>query len=105
MASSRKPLTGPETRLHLWPHRSLPRTGFVWFIGITVGLASLPMLAITGSPALWAVLPFAAITIAGVWFALKRSYRDAQGIPHDLCNRAGCAIGFLAGGILLVLVG
>ena len=75
--------SGPETHLHLWPHRSLPRTGFVWFIGITVALAALPMLAITGSPALWAVLPFAAITIAGVWFALKRSYRDGQ-ILEDL---------------------
>ena len=29
------PPTGPETHLHLSPHRSLPRTGFVWFIGIT----------------------------------------------------------------------
>ena len=72
------PPTGPETHLHLWPHRSLPRTGFVWFIGVTVALVALPLLAITGSPALWAVLPFAAIAVAGVWFALQRSYRDGQ---------------------------
>ena len=29
-----------ETRLHLWPYRSLPRRGFVWFIG---GTAALPI--------------------------------------------------------------
>ena len=67
-----------ETHLHLWPYRSLSRTGFVGFIGGTVALATLPLLAITGSPALWAVLPFAAIAVAGVWFALQRSYRDGQ---------------------------
>ena len=77
------PNSGPETHLHLWPHRSLPRTGFVWFIGGTVTLAALPILAVLGSPALWAILPFAAITIAGVWVALKRSYRDGQ-ILEDL---------------------
>ena len=75
--------SGPETHLHLWPHRSLPRTGFVWFIGGTVTLAALPILAVLGSPALWAILPFAALAIAGVWVALKRSYRDGQ-IIEDL---------------------
>ena len=43
-----------------------------------MALATLPLLAILGSPALWAVLPFAAIAVAGVWFALQRSYRDGQ---------------------------
>ena len=46
------PPTGPETHLHLWPYRSLPRTGFVGFIGITVALVALPLFAITGSAAL-----------------------------------------------------
>ena len=77
------PTVGAEAHLHLWPHRSLPPTGFVWFIGITVALAALPVLAVLGSPALWAVLPFAALAIAGVWFALKRSYKDGQ-VLEDL---------------------
>lgn len=51
------PPTGPETHLHLSPHRSLPRTGFVWFIGITVTLAALCVLAVKGTPAVWAVRP------------------------------------------------
>ncbi len=70
--------TGPGTHLHLWPYRSLPRTGFVWFIGATVGLIALPMVSILGSPALWAVLPFAALAVAGVWLALRRNYNDGQ---------------------------
>ena len=77
------PSPAPETHLHLWPHRSLPKTGFVWFIGISVALIALPLLGTLGSPALWAVLPFAALAIAGVWFALQRSYRDGH-ILEDL---------------------
>lgn len=72
-----------ETHLHLWPHRSLPKTGFVWFIGGTVALIAVPMLSVLGSPALWGVLPFAIIAVAGVWLALQRSYRDGQ-ILEDL---------------------
>ena len=47
------PPTGPETHLHLSPHRSLPRTGFVWFIGITVGALGLPGGAIAAIVPLW----------------------------------------------------
>jgi uncharacterized membrane protein len=72
-----------ETHLHLWPHRSLPKTGFVWFIGGTVALIAVPMLSILGTPVLWGVLPFAVIAVAGVWLALQRSYRDGQ-ILEDL---------------------
>lgn len=67
-----------ETQLHLWPHRSLPKTGFVWFIGGTVGLIAVPMVSVIGSPVLWGLLPFAAIAVTGLWFALRRSYADGQ---------------------------
>ncbi len=77
------PLTGPEAHLHLWPHRSLPKVGFVWFIGGTVALIALPMLSVLGSPVLWGVLPFAVLAVAGVWLALSRSYRDGE-IVEDL---------------------
>lgn len=72
----------PE-RLHLWPYRSLPRRGFVAFIAITAALLALPLLAVLGSPILWGLLPFLLAAIAGVWFALERSYRDAL-ITEDL---------------------
>ncbi|MFZ0100386.1 MAG: DUF2244 domain-containing protein [Gemmobacter sp.] len=62
--------------LHLWPHRSLPRRGFVWFVGATATMISLPLLAVLGTPVLWALLPFLAAAIAALWWALERSYRD-----------------------------
>lgn len=73
-----------ETRIHLWPHRSLPRSGFVWFIGGTAALISVPLVALLGSPVLWGMLPFLVATIASIWWALQRSYADAE-IIEDLC--------------------
>jgi len=77
------PPDGDETRLHLWPYRSLPRKGFVWFIGLTSGLIALPLLVLVGSPLVWGLLPFLLLTIAGIWWALDRSYRDGE-IVEDL---------------------
>lgn len=77
------PPDGPRTRLHLWPYRSLPRSGFVWFIGMTSALIALPLLVLIGSAVLWGLLPFLLLTIAGIWWALDRSYRDGE-IIEDL---------------------
>ncbi len=69
----------PEgARLHLWPYRSLPRRGFVWFVGTTAALIALPLLAVIGSPVLWALLPFLLAAIAALWWALQRSFRDGE---------------------------
>lgn len=77
------PSADHDQRLHLWPYRSLPRRGFVWFIGGTCALILLPMLSVLGSPVLWGILPFFAIAVAGMWAALSKSYRDAE-IVEDL---------------------
>jgi uncharacterized membrane protein len=77
------PSGDPATRLHLWPHRSLSRRGFVAFIGVTAALISLPLASLIGNPALWVLLPFLILAVAGIWWALMRSYRDAQ-IIEDL---------------------
>lgn len=77
------PPTGAETRLHLWPYRSLPRRGMVWFIGSTAALIALPLLMLIGSPVLWGLLPFLLLAIAGIWVALNRSYKDGE-ILEDL---------------------
>ena len=77
------PAPPTETRLHLWPHRSLPKRGFVAFIGITAILIATPLLSLLGNPALWVLLPFLMAAIAGVWWALQRSYKDAE-IIEDL---------------------
>lgn len=65
-------------RLRLWPHQSLPRHGFVWFIGVTAGLMTLPLVAMLGTAVLWGLLPFVLAVIAGIWFAIQRSYRQGR---------------------------
>ena len=68
--------TAPQAELHLWPYRSLPRRGFVWFIAITTAMISLPIIGLIGSPLLWALLPFPVLAVAGIWWAIERSYSD-----------------------------
>jgi uncharacterized membrane protein len=63
-------------RLRLWPHSSLSPRGFVWVIGLAYAFVSIPLLALLGTAALWGILPFALVTLATLWFALKRSWRD-----------------------------
>ncbi|RNF36142.1 DUF2244 domain-containing protein [Paracoccus methylarcula] len=65
-------------RLILWPHRSLPRRGFVWFIGATAVLMALPLAAVLGTSALWGLLPFVLVAIWAIWTALQRSYRSGE---------------------------
>lgn len=77
------PATPPETHLRLWPHRSLSRTGFVWFIGTTAALIALPLIGMIGKAALWVLLPFLVVAVAAIWLALNRSYQDAR-IVEDL---------------------
>lgn len=77
---------GPESpRLHLrlTPHKSLTPKGFVWFIGLTAVLISIPLLSILGNPVFWALLPFILAAIWAVWWALTRSWRDHE-IMEDL---------------------
>lgn len=65
-------------RLRAWPYQSLPRRGFVWFIGLTAGFMALPVVAMLGTAALWGLLPFVLAGIGGVWFAIQRSYRQGD---------------------------
>lgn len=64
--------------LRLWPYRSLPRRGFVAFIGGTALLITLPLLTVLGSPVLWGLLPFLVVAVSGMYVALQRSYRDGE---------------------------
>jgi uncharacterized membrane protein len=77
------PPNADHQRLHLWPYRSLPRRGMVWFIGATAALIAVPLLGLLGTPVLWALLPFLVATIAAIWWALERSFRDGE-IVEDL---------------------
>ena len=80
------PDEGDTRHLHLWPHRSLPRQGFVLFIGGTSALISLPLIALLGSPVVWGLLPFIVLAMAGIWWALMRSYRDGQIIENVILS-------------------
>jgi uncharacterized membrane protein len=74
---------GDTRHLHLWPHRSLTQAGFVWFVGLTAALIAVPLLSILGTPVLWALLPFLAAAVWGIWFALRKNGRDRD-IVEDL---------------------
>jgi uncharacterized membrane protein len=71
-----QPPKGDVRQLHLWPHRSLTQSGFVWFVGATAALIAVPLISILGSPVLWALLPFLAATVWALWFALRKNGRD-----------------------------
>lgn len=73
--------------LHVWPHRSLPRKGFVWFIGTTAVLLSFPLMAVLGSAVLWGLLPFMAAAIAGLWWAISHSYRSGTSLERLTLER------------------
>ena len=74
---------GQARHLRLWPHRSLPRKGFAGFILVTFALLLIPLSAVLGTGVLWGLLPFLLLTVAGIWWALERSYRDAR-VQEDL---------------------
>ncbi len=73
----------PRLHLRLTPHKSLTPEGFVWFIGLTAALISVPLFSILGTAVFWALLPFILAAVAGIWFALKRSWRRMD-IYEDL---------------------
>mgnify|MGYP003562639901 CR=1 FL=1 len=77
------PSHNDEHRLHLWPHRSLTRHGFVWFLGVTAALIALRLLVVLGKPVVWALLPFLVAAVGALWFALRKNGRDRE-ILEDL---------------------
>ncbi|WP_147125477.1 DUF2244 domain-containing protein [Shimia ponticola] len=68
--------TQNETDLQLWPHRSLSKSGFKWFMGSTLLLICVPLVSVMGTVVLWGLLPFFALTIGLMWFALERNDKD-----------------------------
>lgn len=72
------PATANCQRLTLWPHRSLDPRGFVIFIVVTCGMLAMPLGALVGTSLLWVMLPFLALAVGGIWFAIHRSNTDGQ---------------------------
>jgi len=70
---------GSDTKsviLDAWPNQSMTREGFVWFMGATLILVSLPLLTVLGSPILWFLLFFFGLAIAGLWWAINAQKRS-----------------------------
>ncbi len=70
--------TTEPRKLTLTPHQSMTPKGFVVFMGATLAMIAIPLLAVLGSPVLWGLLPFFAIAVWGLWYAIGRNRRDAQ---------------------------
>jgi uncharacterized membrane protein len=71
----------PAWSVDLWPHRSLPRRGFRWFMGLLLAGLALPLISVWGTPIAGILFAFEALAVALVWLALWLSYR--QGRVHE----------------------
>lgn len=69
---------GAHLKLHLNPYKSLTPEGFVWFIGATSVMISLPLFSVLGTSVFWALLPFLCFTIWAVWRALMKSWAGME---------------------------
>jgi uncharacterized membrane protein len=78
--------TTPQ-HLRLWPHRALKPQGFVVFVGATALLMALPLLSLIGLGAMWVMLGFLGLALAGMWFALRLSWQRGV-IVEDLSLEA-----------------
>jgi len=68
----------PIAELHLWPYRSLPKRGFAFLIGMAYVLLLIPVSAFIGTVAIWWLLIPGLIAIAGLWWFIEKSFRDAE---------------------------
>ncbi len=75
--------TTKQKRLKLWPHQSMTPKGFVWFIGVTAAMLTLPLLAVLGSPVVWILMMFFLAAIWGVWRAIMAN-RTARTMHEEL---------------------
>ncbi|SEP23052.1 Uncharacterized membrane protein [Salinihabitans flavidus] len=73
--------------LTLWPYRSLPHKGFAVVILVTFVVITIPLYPLLGTALVWGMLPFMLAGVAGLWWGLRRSYRD--GTTLEELTRAG----------------
>lgn len=79
-------MTGPISKpayfaLHLRPNRSLSRRHFLWMIAGVAGIflaMSLRFLALGA----WPILPFMALDLALLWWAMQASYRSGDAVEE-----------------------
>ena len=71
-------ITPTRFEVRLWPHNTLAPRGFVAAIALGALLLAVPLLAVIGNKILWGLLPFAALALWGLYYALQRNWRDRQ---------------------------
>ncbi len=68
----------PFAAARIWPHRSLPLTGFAWLIGFTFCMILIPTIPLLGTPVFWGLLPFVMGAVALLYALVMRNYRDGD---------------------------
>ena len=68
----------PFATLRLWPHRSLPMTGFVGIMAFTGCMFLVPLTPFIGTPVFWGLLPFLVAAMAALYLFFLRNYRDGE---------------------------
>jgi uncharacterized membrane protein len=65
-----------ERQMDLWPFGSLPNKGFAIFIMTTFMFLTLPLYTVMGTAIFWGLFPFIIVAVWGMWFALRKNFRD-----------------------------
>ena len=56
----------------------MTRPGYLWVMGITAFMLSVPLWGIAGTPVFWMLIPFLALAFLGLRFAIKRNGRNLR---------------------------
>ena len=68
----------PVYQVELWPNQSLTRSGLKIVLGITAAGLSIPLLSVLGTAVFWPLLPFMALALWALWFAIRRNGRNLE---------------------------
>ena len=68
----------PLYAVTVWPHRSLDARGMRRFLAVLAAGFALPLLAVWGTPAAWALAPFPLAAMALTWATLSHSRRQGR---------------------------
>lgn len=68
----------PVWKVTLWPHRSLSRDNFRRLMWFCAAAMALPIVALSRTPAAWALAPYAALAFLALWAFFRLSYRSGR---------------------------
>lgn len=74
----RERLERPVWQARIWPNRPLGRGGRRVVLCAAAGGLALPLVALSGTPVFWGMLPFLAGTLGILWLGLRLNDRDGR---------------------------